>query len=141
MHPGEYISPAETLELNAGRAVARVVVRNTGDRPIQVGSHYHFFEVNKALEFDRARPMACAWISRPVLRSVLSRARRRKFRWWHWRRAIRLWTQRSGEWTAQREWSGAGKMSTRFPAALTPIFTAHHRRPRSPGRYRADRRS
>ena len=42
------------LELNAGRATARVVVRNRGDRPVQVGSHYHFFEVNSALDFDRA---------------------------------------------------------------------------------------
>ena len=53
MHPGEYILAGDDIELNRGRAVARVVVRNTGDRPIQVGSHYHFFEVNKALEFDR----------------------------------------------------------------------------------------
>jgi urease beta subunit len=53
MHPGEYILAGGDIELNRGRAVARVIVRNTGDRPIQVGSHYHFFEVNKALEFDR----------------------------------------------------------------------------------------
>jgi urease beta subunit len=53
MHPGEYILAGDDIELNRGRAVARVVVRNTGDRPIQVGSHYHFFEVNKALDFDR----------------------------------------------------------------------------------------
>ena len=53
MHLGEYILAGDDIELNRGRAVARVVVRNTGDRPIQVGSHYHFFEVNKALEFDR----------------------------------------------------------------------------------------
>lgn len=54
MHPGEYILESDDIELNHGRATARVVVRNTGDRPIQVGSHYHFFEVNGALEFDRA---------------------------------------------------------------------------------------
>ena len=53
MHPGEYILADGEIELNRGRAVAKVVVRNTGDRPIQVGSHYHFFEANKALEFDR----------------------------------------------------------------------------------------
>jgi len=53
MHPGEYFLAGGEIELNRGRAAARVVVRNTGDRPIQVGSHYHFFEVNKALEFDR----------------------------------------------------------------------------------------
>ena len=53
MHPGEYFFAVDDIELNAGRAGVRVVVRNTGDRPIQVGSHYHFFEVNTALEFDR----------------------------------------------------------------------------------------
>ena len=54
MHPGEYILADGEIELSAGRPVARIVVRNTGDRPIQAGSHYHFFEVNKALIFDRA---------------------------------------------------------------------------------------
>ncbi len=54
MHPGEYFLDGADIELNAGRPTARVVVRNTGDRPVQVGSHYHFYEVNGALEFDRA---------------------------------------------------------------------------------------
>ena len=54
MHPGEYFLLPDEIELNSGRATARVVVRNTGDRPIQVGSHYHFFEVNSALDFDRS---------------------------------------------------------------------------------------
>jgi urease beta subunit len=54
MHPGEYFLDDGELELNAGRPTARVVVSNTGDRPVQVGSHYHFFEVNSALDFDRA---------------------------------------------------------------------------------------
>src|ERR1044071_5864617 len=53
MQPGEYFFAADDIELNAGRATARVVVRNTGDRPIQVGSHYHFFEDNPALQFGR----------------------------------------------------------------------------------------
>jgi len=53
MHPGEYILSDGDIELNAHRRTARVVVRHTGDRPIQVGSHYHFFEVNRALHFDR----------------------------------------------------------------------------------------
>jgi urease subunit beta len=53
MHPGEYLLAAGEIELNVGRPVAKVVVRNTGDRPVQVGSHYHFFEVNAALEFER----------------------------------------------------------------------------------------
>ena len=53
MIPGEYRLAAEPVEMNKGRAVRSVIVVNTGDRPIQVGSHYHFFEVNKALAFDR----------------------------------------------------------------------------------------
>jgi len=54
MIPGEYaIQPGE-IELNAGRPTLTLSVANTGDRPIQVGSHYHFFETNDALAFDRA---------------------------------------------------------------------------------------
>jgi urease subunit beta len=49
-----YILRDEPVEINAGRVTATVQVQNTGDRPIQVGSHYHFFEVNRALRFDRA---------------------------------------------------------------------------------------
>ncbi|HEX9372879.1 MAG TPA: urease subunit beta [Roseiflexaceae bacterium] len=49
-----YILRDEPVELNAGRRTASVTVSNTGDRPIQVGSHFHFFEVNRALVFDRA---------------------------------------------------------------------------------------
>ena len=53
MIPGEYqIQPGE-IELNVGRRTATLSVANSGDRPIQVGSHYHFFETNDALEFDR----------------------------------------------------------------------------------------
>lgn len=54
MIPGEYFVEAGEIELNAGRAVVRLSVANTGDRPIQVGSHYHFAETNSGLEFDRA---------------------------------------------------------------------------------------
>jgi urease subunit beta len=54
MIPGEIIPADGDIELNAGRATIRVVVANSGDRPIQVGSHYHFFETNPALQFDRA---------------------------------------------------------------------------------------
>ena len=53
MHPGEYLLSDGTIELNAQRRTGRVLVRNTGDRPIQVGSHYHFFEANGALDCDR----------------------------------------------------------------------------------------
>ena len=54
MIPGEWLLSDEHVELNAGRRTLQIAVRNTGDRPIQVGSHYHFAEVNPALDFDRA---------------------------------------------------------------------------------------
>ena len=54
MIPGETITLPGDIELNAGRETLTLSVANTGDRPIQVGSHYHFFETNAALSFDRA---------------------------------------------------------------------------------------
>ena len=53
MIPGEWLLSDEPVEINTGRRALRLAVRNTGDRPIQVGSHFHFYEVNRALEFDR----------------------------------------------------------------------------------------
>jgi len=53
MIPGEIVTPGGELVLNEGRDAVRVTVANAGDRPVQVGSHYHFFEVNEALRFDR----------------------------------------------------------------------------------------
>ncbi|MBF2022406.1 MAG: urease subunit beta [Hydrococcus sp. C42_A2020_068] len=55
MIPGEIIAAEGEIELNAGRETVRIQVANTGDRPIQVGSHFHFYEVNEALQFDRER--------------------------------------------------------------------------------------
>ncbi|QVL34091.1 urease subunit beta [Telmatocola sphagniphila] len=55
MIPGEYLFDGPSLELNAGRPVTAISVTNRGDRPIQVGSHFHFFEVNRALVFDREK--------------------------------------------------------------------------------------
>ena len=56
MNPGEYLldESAGPILANAGRNTLRVLVRNTGDRPVQVGSHYHFFETNRALSFNRS---------------------------------------------------------------------------------------
>jgi len=53
MIPGEVLTAAGEIEINAGRPTIEVHVENTGDRPIQVGSHYHFYEVNSSLRFDR----------------------------------------------------------------------------------------
>ncbi|MDZ7926417.1 MAG: urease subunit beta [Agrobacterium sp.] len=53
MKPGEIIAAEGTIELNAGQPTVTIEVANTGDRPVQVGSHYHFFETNEGLVFDR----------------------------------------------------------------------------------------
>jgi urease subunit beta len=53
MIPGELFTAASDIEINAGRPTVSLTVANTGDRPIQVGSHYHFYETNTALAFDR----------------------------------------------------------------------------------------
>jgi urease beta subunit len=55
MIPGEYFFDGKDIELNAGSPVVTISVNNTGDRPVQVGSHYHFYEVNRQLVFDRVK--------------------------------------------------------------------------------------
>jgi urease subunit beta len=55
MIPGELLIQEGEVQLNAGRRTVTITVANTGDRPIQVGSHYHFFETNPALKFDRKK--------------------------------------------------------------------------------------
>ena len=59
MIPGEIIPADGEIELNAGQPTVTITVANTGDRPIQVGSHYHFYETNAALTFDRAKARGC----------------------------------------------------------------------------------
>ena len=59
MIPGEVETAAGDIEINVGRRTLKVKVANRGDRPIQVGSHYHFFETNAALEFERAPTRGC----------------------------------------------------------------------------------
>lgn len=55
MIPGEYFFDGADIELNKGRTVVTLTVNNTGDRPVQIGAHYHFFEVNRALVLDRVK--------------------------------------------------------------------------------------
>ena len=55
MIPGEVLTPSGDIMLNAGRETVTLTVANTGDRPVQVGSHYHFFETNAALRFEREK--------------------------------------------------------------------------------------
>ncbi len=57
MIPGEYILANGDIELNAGRPTTTVTVVNTGDRPVQVGSHFHFYEVNRQMKFDREKAL------------------------------------------------------------------------------------
>ncbi len=59
MIPGEYFISEKSIIANEGRKTLKIQVRNTGDRPVQVGSHTHFFEVNKALEFPRSESYGC----------------------------------------------------------------------------------
>jgi urease subunit beta len=59
MIPGEFKVGSGDIEINVGRKKVTVEVTNTGDRPIQVGSHYHFFETNDALRFDRPKAYGC----------------------------------------------------------------------------------
>jgi urease subunit beta len=59
MIPGEIVTPEGEITLNEGRSVTTLTVANTGDRPIQVGSHYHFAEANDALAFDRDAARGC----------------------------------------------------------------------------------
>ena len=59
MIPGEVQAAPGEIELNKGRKALTVSVTNSGDRPIQVGSHYHFFETNEALQFDRKKAYGC----------------------------------------------------------------------------------
>ncbi|MEZ5007000.1 MAG: urease subunit beta [Chitinophagales bacterium] len=54
MIPGEYILAKTPIECNVGKATATITVVNKGDRPVQIGSHFHFFEVNRMMDFDRA---------------------------------------------------------------------------------------
>jgi urease subunit beta len=55
MIPGEVITPDRDIDLNVGRETLKITVANAGDRPIQIGSHFHFFEANDALQFERER--------------------------------------------------------------------------------------
>ena len=73
MIPGEYRIQSGNIALNVGRETRSVIVENHGDRPIQVGSHYHFYEVNPALKFDREATRALPCASSP--------ARSGKWRW------------------------------------------------------------
>ena len=70
--PGELLPEPGSLELNAGRPVTTLTVANTGDRPVQVGSHFHFFEANAALSFDRPAARGQRLTSPPAPPSALN---------------------------------------------------------------------
>ncbi len=79
MIPGEILTPDGTIELSPGRDRATLTVENAGDRPIQVGSHYHFAAANPALSFDRRAARGYRLTSRPVRRCGSSRACRARW--------------------------------------------------------------
>ena len=78
MIPGEYILAEGDIECNEGRPTVNITVVNTGDRPVQVGSHFHFFEVNRQMTFDRQMPLACASILLQELLFALNQAKKKK---------------------------------------------------------------
>ena len=82
MIPGEYHVKPGQIALNTGRATCRVVVENHGDRPIQVGSHYHFAEVNPALKFDRQQAAGYRLNIPAARRYALNPARNARSSWW-----------------------------------------------------------
>jgi hypothetical protein len=84
MIPGEIITAGGEIEINAGAVRTRLEVANTGDRPIQVGSHYHFFETNDALRGGHRCPLR----ARPTARSDVGAL---------WRRPRGLWISRQGD--------------------------------------------
>ena len=78
MKIGAYLLHNEDILINSGRRTARLIVSNTGDRPIQIGSHYHFFEVNKALVFDRDLAYGMRLDFLPAWQSALSLGMKKK---------------------------------------------------------------
>ena len=81
MIPGEYLIQDGEITLNADREAITLTVANTGDRPIQVGSHYHFFETNEALRSSARAPAATASTFRPARRCASSPGRRATSSW------------------------------------------------------------
>ena len=81
---GEVITQDRDIILNEGRESKSVTVANIGDRPIQVGSHFHFFEVNKLLKFDRDEAFGFRLDIPPEPLYGLNRGRKRRYSWWNW---------------------------------------------------------
>jgi urease subunit beta len=125
LHPGEYLLADGEIEINAGRATAIVLFANTGGRPIQVGSHFHFFEVNKALHFgrDAAYGMRLDIAAGTAMRFEPGEEKRR--RWWN--------SRAHGSSTGTTRWS-MGRWSANHeretqPANLYRPVWPDHRRP------------
>jgi urease subunit beta len=133
MIPGELLAEPGELELNAGRATITLVVANTGDRPIQVGSHYHFYETNAVLSFDReaARGFRLDIAAGTAVRFEPGQTR-----------TVQL-VALAGD---SKVYGFRGLVQGRyehknFPPGLRRNVRPHHRRPPAPGRHRPDHRS
>ena len=84
MKPGAMVIADREIVLNEGKETRELLVANVGDRPVQVGSHYHFFEVNRLLPLTESRPSVFGWIFPPGQVCVLNRGRKRRYGWWSW---------------------------------------------------------
>lgn len=84
MKPGAMVIADREIVLNEGKETRELLVANVGDRPVQVGSHYHFFEVNRLLTFDREPAFGFRLIFPPGQVCVLNRGRKRRYGWWSW---------------------------------------------------------
>lgn len=98
MIPGEYQIADGEIELNAGRRTLTISVANSGDRPIQVGSHYHFFETNDALLFDRAAARGMRLNIPPAPQCASSQGRAVKWSWSTWPASAGCSASPAGSW-------------------------------------------
>ncbi len=133
MIPGEIETVEGDIELNAGPRANALTVANTGDRPIQVGSHYHFAETNPALRSTAPPRAASAWTSPPAPRCASSRGRPARSCWCPTKAAA------SCTVFAATSWAGSTD-GPHHPPRLCRHVRPHRRRPRAPGRHRIDRR-
>ena len=130
MVPGEYVLSEEPILCNEGREVLEMEVTNTGDRPVQVGSHFHFFEANRALELIGAPPAGSTSTFRPVPRSGSSLVTARPSGWLRWPEpapstgsptpSTAHWTERAPRCTPEDAPTALPASPDPFAAALLP---------------------
>ena len=123
MIPGEILTDDGEHELNAGRATVSVTVSNTGDRPVQIGSHYHFYEVNPALSFDREAARGFRLNIRRAPPCVSSPARNARSNWSHWRVIASSTALTARSWDRSDAWREPRHRRLRIP--VLPLSGFH----------------